>query len=446
MAQLLLLVEGGHVSISPLKPRTAENEKTEARKTMITNKLKTSRTNSVVPSELRLGLLVVAALVLTSAMPAFGTDGVAQCTAAPSGLVGWWPGDGNAKDITPKDHDGTLKDDGTDASSDTRFTTTTAGKVGRAFLFDGDRDYVKIPSSSTSDLNIPSGKVSVDAWINITQYAYYPSVLGKGDFGNNKESYALFVDPSGFAGFLVNRDGTSTGRALVIGKTKISTNTWTLVAGTYNGMSVHVYVNGSLDDDPLLTFPATSGATNKIYQTTNDNVLIGKAHRTPDVILTQGNGDTYFNGRIDEVELFNRALMASEIQTIYAHNIYGKCKCQKKPAEADGDVEDDDGHKSHVSMTAKRECDDNGQTDFKDDTGTEMKGENKAVAMSGNTAMVSGRGNLLDGTPVYYTAVLVGNQPLIGANLVSMTWTTATGSFFHRSGVMLDGYIVVPPQ
>ena len=407
---------------------------------MITNKLKTSRTNSVVPSELRLGLLVLAALVLTSAMPAFGTDGVAQCTAAPHGLVGWWPGDGNAKDITPKDHDGMLKDDGTDTSSDTRFTTTGTGKVGQAFHFDGDADYVQIPSTSTSDLNIPGGKITVDAWINPTTLGqYYPGILSKGDVGPlSKESYALFLAPGGNVGFLVNSTGTPAGRGIVFGSTTIPLNTWTLVAGTYDGTSVSVYVNGKLDG-PVT--PKTGGING-----TSDPVLIGKSQRTLD-------NNSYFNGSIDEVELFNRALSGGttsasggEIGAIYTADHAGKCKCQEKPADAEGDVEDSDGHKSHVSMTAKRECDDNGQTDFKDDTGTEMKGENKAVTMSGNTAMVSGRGNLLDGTPVSYTAVLLGNQPLPAANLFSITWTTAKGSFFHRSGVMLDGYIVVPPQ
>jgi len=60
--------------------------------------------------------------------------------------------------------------------------------------------------------------------------------------------------------------------------------------------------------------------------------------------------------------------------------------------------------------------------------------------------MVSRFGKLLDGTPVYYTAVRMGNPPLIGAKLFSISWTTPAGAFFHRSGVMMNGYITVPPQ
>jgi hypothetical protein len=403
---------------------------------MITSKLKISRNDFVVPQKLLWGLRVLAALVLTSAMPAFGDDGGAQCTAAPKGLVGWWPGDGNTKDITPADHDGTLKDDGTDASSDTRFTT---GEVGQAFLFDGDKDYVQIPDA-TKDLNIPSGLITVDAWINPAALGqYYPGILSKGDVGPTfKESYALFLGPSGNVGFLVNKDGTAAGRgAPVFGSTTIPLGTWTFVAGTYDGANLRVYVNGNLDG----TLAHTGG-----INVTTDPVLIGKSQRTVDI-------NSYFNGGIDEVELFNRALSGrtsptngGEIGAIYAAGHAGKCKCQEKPAEAEGDVENDDGHKSNVSMTAKRECDDNGEVDYKDDTGTEMRGKHKNIAMSGNKAIVSGHGNLLDGTPVDYTAVLVGNQPLIGS-LFSMTWTTATGEIFQRSGVMTNGgYVVVPQQ
>ena len=40
----------------------------------------------------------------------------------------------------------------------------------------------------------------------------------------------------------------------------------------------------------------------------------------------RSGGDLQFNGQIDEVEVFNRALLPSEIQDIYNANIVGKCK------------------------------------------------------------------------------------------------------------------------
>jgi hypothetical protein len=408
---------------------------------MITSKLNTSRNNFAVPQHLLLGLL--SAWVLTSATPAWGDGAGQQCTMAPqsSHLIGWWTGDGNYKDITPSDHDGMLKGDGTDtADSDTPFT---AGEVLQAFHFDGAADYVQIPNAS--DLNIPTGKVSVDAWINpTTATQQYPSILSKGDVGNYKESYALFLAPGGNVGFLVNKDGTAAGRGLpVFGSTLIPLNTWTLVAGTYDGTNLRVYVNGKLDG----TLAHTGG-----INVTPDPVLIGKAQRTASAI-TNFLGNTYFNGAIDEVELFNSALTGGtptnsggDLGKIYAAGSVGKCKCQEPPADAQGDVENDDGSKSHVAMTAKRECDDNGEIDYKDNN-TEMRGKHKKVIIDRDTAMVRGVGTLPDGRSVDYTAVLVGNQPLIGANLFSITWTDAGGSVYQKSGVMLPGSTaVVPPQ
>jgi len=52
-------------------------------------------------------------------------------------------------------------------------------------------------------------------------------------------------------------------------------------------------------------------------------------------------------------------------------------------------------------------------------------------------------GTLRDGTPVQYTAVVLGNAPVIGANLFAISWITATASSCHTSGALLDGYIVV---
>ena len=55
----------------------------------------------------------------------------------PAGLVGWWPGDGNANDIVGTNN-GMLQGGA---------TATAAGVVGQAFSFDGTNGYVQIPDS-----------------------------------------------------------------------------------------------------------------------------------------------------------------------------------------------------------------------------------------------------------------------------------------------------------
>jgi len=113
--------------------------------------------------------------------------------------------------------------------------------------------------------------------------------------------------------------------------------------------------------------------------------------------------------------------------------------------EGEGDEVDDSGHKGHFDFEADHECQDSGEMNFEDDSGHKMNGKVSAVAVNGNTAVISGPGTLADGTPVQYTAIVTGNQPVIGANLFSISWITATGSVFQTSGALIDGYIAVHP-
>ncbi len=62
--------------------------------------------------------------------------GVPACLVPPSGLVGWWPGDGNANDLA-SGNGGTLSGG----------AITAAGLVGGAFSFDGTSGQLQIPSS-----------------------------------------------------------------------------------------------------------------------------------------------------------------------------------------------------------------------------------------------------------------------------------------------------------
>jgi len=75
-----------------------------------------------------------------------------------------------------------------------------------------------------------------------------------------------------------------------------------------------------------------------------------------------------------------------------------------------------------------------------------MRGKMNTVTVSRNQAIITGSGTLADGTPVNYTAVVLGNQPVIGANHFVISWIGATGSVFQTSGPLTEGYIVVNPQ
>ncbi len=116
--------------------------------------------NSVNRSPLRRRLSLVplslASTLAVSALIAFATiDTRADtCTAPPSGLVGWWPGDGNADDIIGGNN-GTLQNG----------ATFSSGEVAQAFSFNGS-SYV---DASDSNLPIGDSSATISAWINTTQ-------------------------------------------------------------------------------------------------------------------------------------------------------------------------------------------------------------------------------------------------------------------------------------
>src|SRR5277367_2868315 len=104
--------------------------------------------------------ILLAGLTLgMSAMPASSHDSLpgrlceGGCLLPPTGLIGWWPGDGNAKDIQ-LGNDGTLENG----------ATFSAGLVGRAFHFDGNNAYINVPDSPA--LHAIQSAVTVEAWIN----------------------------------------------------------------------------------------------------------------------------------------------------------------------------------------------------------------------------------------------------------------------------------------
>ena len=244
----------------------------------------------------------VRALANSGATLALGQTGT-QCTPPADGMVGWWPGDGNANDITGNGHNGAFNG------------TFGAGEVGPAFTFDGTHVFVDVPNAST----LNPATITVDAWIYVTANRYFPSIIGKGNTGIYAESYHLFLysegSANGRASFLVNTNGTSSGRAIAEGQ-PIPYNGWHFVAGTYDGTTVKVYVDGSLAGMTL--------HTGSIYST-NDDLLIGKVDRA-----LSSYHDAYFSGSIDEAELYNRALSATEIFNIWNAGKYGTCK----PGEA----------------------------------------------------------------------------------------------------------------
>jgi len=219
----------------------------------------------------------------------FNTNGgLLEAAVPPSGLASWWQAEGTAADALGL-NPGTL--------SSSEPVTFVNGKIGQAFHFAG-QGYVEVPQSPSLE---PS-TLTAAAWVHATNppgaYAY---VLSKGASACSGGSYGLYTGTSGGLEFYVF-DGTNAVVSADAGAA-IWDGNWHLVAGSFDGAAVHLYVDGAE------VGAGTPGPiTINYHLPTNNNFYIG---------AYQGSCELRFTGDIDEVQLFSRALLPAEVSGLY---------------------------------------------------------------------------------------------------------------------------------
>ncbi|MCK5083368.1 MAG: SBBP repeat-containing protein, partial [Candidatus Omnitrophica bacterium] len=167
--------------------------------------------------------------------------------------------------------------------------TWTTGKSGNALNFDGIDDYVGVSDSPSLDL---TDKITLTAWIYPTAIKTQ-QIIRKGT--EVYAPYSLSLSATNDFVFSLNIDG----EWLQARQSGYLINRWTHLAGTFDGTTMKLYVDGILEDS--LTVPSTAVTLN----TTANSLRIGSRLGLP--------ADT-FSGVIDEVKIYNYALTAAMIQ------------------------------------------------------------------------------------------------------------------------------------
>ncbi len=220
------------------------------------------------------------------------------CVTPPHGLVSWWPGDGNYEELVSANN-------GNPPSG----ATFVPGMVAQSFNFDG---------TSTSGFSVPdarslkfTGAISIAAWVNPSSLSCtnvdnsgYCAIIAKDN--RIQRNWGLWMKPDGGL-HLSYVNGTNifleSPTSLVVGQYSFVTGIIDPAQGV-----MQIYVNGVLKASRQTSAPLLAN---------NLPVTVGASP-----------GGFNFRGKIDEVNLFNRALTPQEMLAIYNAQSGGMCKDQ----------------------------------------------------------------------------------------------------------------------
>ncbi len=238
-------------------------------------------------------VLATATLTATFAVPATASAGTFDS------LAGWWPmyeGSGQTiHDLSGHGNNGMLGS--TPGVDDNDPTWIKGGLFGSALRFDGN-DAVRIADKPSLD----TPKVTVSAWVrSSTALGQWRYIVGKGANSCDAAGYGLYTSTNGGLRFYFqdpDDSGLQHGSGGVAAD-KIWNGKWHHVAGTYDGATARLYLDGKLvPDDGNSTFTSAG-----VPQTSAD---LG-------VGAYLGTCDLYYTGDIDQVAIFNQALPVDRI-------------------------------------------------------------------------------------------------------------------------------------
>ena len=195
-----------------------------------------------------------------------------------NGLVSYWPGDGNVNDVV-----------GGNSGELLNGATYRPGVSGQAFSFDGIDDFLQTP---TKGLPTGSGDRTMAMWVTIDNFQTMTAVFGGyGAFGSDSQVY--FLQTLG-----ANLSITNWGEGS--GITPLEPGKWYHIAATTDSNSTSLYLNGNLLKKQNMTLDTP----------VNTHFYSGR--------LPGKLGDIRrLKGAVDEIQIYNRGLSASEIQTLF---------------------------------------------------------------------------------------------------------------------------------
>jgi hypothetical protein len=256
-----------------------------------------SSLNAAIQASLALGSTLNAAVDLFTRVTLTGSvnANVGQSSLL-TGLVGYWPLDASSVDSL-----------GTSNGTDTSVTYAAANrKVGTGGAsFNGTTSKIVLPNTALQTANL-----SVSAWIRTTNAGAYQEIVEVINQSTNVAGWEFRKNSSNKVELVLGINTNLTqgsGYQLAASTTSINTGQFFHVVGTYDGANIKVYVNGVLET-------TTAWASGVVY-VADQRARIG-------VNNYAGSTEVYFwNGSIDEVGIWSRAITAQEVMDLYNKSI-----------------------------------------------------------------------------------------------------------------------------
>ena len=186
-----------------------------------------------------------------------------------SGLVAWYPFNGNANDASGNG--------GTGSVTNASLAFDRFGKANSAYDFDGVSSQISAATMYFAHAN----QVSVSLWVKTPpQPLRYFAMCS--DFG-------VWTEDS-TAGIAISLPGTNSASG------RFTTNAWSHIVGTYDSTTIRVYIGGQLRDSVLW-----AGSLAPLDR----NLVFG---------MFSG---AYWQGTLDDVRIYNRAVTPAEVVELY---------------------------------------------------------------------------------------------------------------------------------
>jgi len=217
------------------------------------------------------------------------------------GLVGYWDvGAGSTTtatpDRTPYNNDGTV--------SNATLTTDRKGQSSKAYDFNGTSDYAEVADNATLDFGDTSD-FTISGWFNRDTSVNDHVIAAKRNSLSTASDagYIVYIQGSDDKLYLDISDGTD--EYQLASTSTFAATGWNFFVVAWDQDSAansEIYINGVADS------ATDTGTIGNVGDLSNSVTLR---------FGSESDGASYFDGKIDDVRLYNRALSATEVLALY---------------------------------------------------------------------------------------------------------------------------------